>query len=162
MSMLSTLLSQGESSRLYKALIDEQQKAVHVDNIPLALEAHHEALKIREELGDKMGVAGSLNNIGFIYAEQKDLPLAITYYNKALAIREEIGDQKGIALSYNNLGVAYRDQGDQGKALEYFQKALKLNTEIENKSNLIAALNNIGFIHKEQGNIPMDKSVQVL
>jgi zinc protease len=37
-SMLSTLLSQGESSRLYKALVDEQEKALFVGNFPLALE----------------------------------------------------------------------------------------------------------------------------
>lgn len=37
-SMLGTLLSQGESSRLYKALVDEQQKALFVGNFPLALE----------------------------------------------------------------------------------------------------------------------------
>lgn len=36
--MLSTLLSQGQSSRLYKTLVDEQQKAVQVANIPLDLE----------------------------------------------------------------------------------------------------------------------------
>ncbi|MBC7884640.1 MAG: insulinase family protein [Saprospiraceae bacterium] len=37
-AMLGTLLSQGESSRLQKALVDEQQKAVQVGNIPLDLE----------------------------------------------------------------------------------------------------------------------------
>lgn len=36
--MLSTLLSQGKSSRLYKSLVDEQQKAFQVANIPLDLE----------------------------------------------------------------------------------------------------------------------------
>jgi len=37
-SMLGTLLSQGQSSRLYRALVDEQQKAVFVGNFPLGLE----------------------------------------------------------------------------------------------------------------------------
>lgn len=37
-SMLGTLLSQGESSRLQKALVDDQQKAVAVGNFPLDLE----------------------------------------------------------------------------------------------------------------------------
>lgn len=36
--MLSTLLSQGESSRLYKALVDEQQKALFVGSFPLEME----------------------------------------------------------------------------------------------------------------------------
>lgn len=37
-SMLSTLLSQGASSRLNKALVDEQQKALFVGNFPFELE----------------------------------------------------------------------------------------------------------------------------
>ncbi len=37
-SMLGQLLSQGESSRLYRALVDEQQKALYVGNFPLGLE----------------------------------------------------------------------------------------------------------------------------
>jgi len=37
-SMLSQLLSQGQSSRLYKALVDEKQLAVFVGNFPLAME----------------------------------------------------------------------------------------------------------------------------
>jgi len=36
--MLSTLLSSGESSRLYKSLVDDQQKALFVGNFPLGLE----------------------------------------------------------------------------------------------------------------------------
>ncbi len=37
-SSLSTLLSQGESSRLSKALVDEQQKAIFVGSFPLDME----------------------------------------------------------------------------------------------------------------------------
>jgi predicted Zn-dependent peptidase len=37
-SMLSTLLSQGESSRMYRALVDEQQKALAAQAIPLPTE----------------------------------------------------------------------------------------------------------------------------
>jgi predicted Zn-dependent peptidase len=38
LDMASRILSNGESSRLYKALVDEQQKALFVGNFPLALE----------------------------------------------------------------------------------------------------------------------------
>ncbi|HFA52181.1 MAG TPA: insulinase family protein [Bacteroidetes bacterium] len=37
-SMVGQLLSQGESSRFYKALVDEQQKAIAVGNFPLPME----------------------------------------------------------------------------------------------------------------------------
>ncbi len=38
MSMLSTLLSQGQSSRLYKALVDEKQMAIQAGSFPYSLE----------------------------------------------------------------------------------------------------------------------------
>ena len=38
LSMLTTLLSDGQSSRMYKAIVDQQQKAVQVMSIPFALE----------------------------------------------------------------------------------------------------------------------------
>ncbi|MCU0348100.1 MAG: insulinase family protein [Saprospiraceae bacterium] len=37
-TMLSQLLSQGESSRLHKALVDQQQKALFVGNFPISME----------------------------------------------------------------------------------------------------------------------------
>ena len=37
-SMLSTLLADGQSSRMYKAIVDEQQKAVAIGNHPFSLE----------------------------------------------------------------------------------------------------------------------------
>lgn len=37
-NMLSQLLSQGQSSRLYKSLVDEQEKCLFVGNFPLAME----------------------------------------------------------------------------------------------------------------------------
>ncbi len=36
--MLTTLLSSGQSSRMYKAVVDKEQKAVQVGSFPLALE----------------------------------------------------------------------------------------------------------------------------
>ena len=39
-------------------------------NYPQALEYHQRSLKIREEIGDKKGIAGSIGCIGNIYANQ--------------------------------------------------------------------------------------------
>ena len=85
-------------------------------DIPKALEYYHKSLKIREEIGDKKGIANSLNNIGYIYDVQGDIPKGLEYYHKSLKIREEIGDKKGIAMSLNNIGYIYNSQGDIPKA----------------------------------------------
>jgi tetratricopeptide (TPR) repeat protein len=119
-----------------------------------SIEYHHKSLKIRQEIGDKQGIAGSLDNIGFIYYSQGDIPKAVEYYNKSLIILEEIGDKKGIAESLNNIGFIFKDQGDIPKALEYYHKSLKFREEIGDKKGIAISLNNIGLIYNSQGDIP--------
>jgi len=86
-------------------------------DIPKALEYFHKSLKIREDIGDKKGIAISLNNIGNIYKNQGDIPKALEYFHKSLIISEEIGNKQGIALSLNNIGRIYNNKGEIPKAL---------------------------------------------
>lgn len=131
-----------------------------------ALEYHHKSLKIRQEIGDKQGIAGSLDNIGFIYYSHGDISKAVEYFNKSLVILVEIGDKKGIAESLNNLGFIFKDQGDIPKALEYYHKSLKYREEIGDKKGIAISLNNIGLIYNSQGDISkaleyMHKSLRI-
>ncbi len=123
-------------------------------DIPKGLEYYHKSLKIKEEIGNKKGIATSLNNIGYIYMNQGDIPKALEYWHKSLKIREEIGDKEGIATSLNNIGAIYNHQGDIPNALEYFHKSLKIKEEIGDKRGIAISLNNIGLIYMNQGDIP--------
>lgn len=123
-------------------------------NYPRALEYFEMSLEIREELGDKHGVAFSLNNMGNIYAGQGNYLRALKYYEKALAIQEELGDKHGIANSLGNIGIIYKTQGNFPRALEYNEKALAIEEEIEHNWCIASSLGNIGIIYKDQGNYP--------
>jgi serine phosphatase RsbU (regulator of sigma subunit) len=107
---------------------------------------------MKEEIGDKEGIASTLNNIGNIYNDQGDYAKAIEYYTQSLKISEEIGDKEGIASTLNNIGNIYNDQGDYAKAIEYYTQSLKIREEIGNKNGIAMSLNNIGTIHDLQGN----------
>ena len=120
-------------------------------DIPKALEFYYGALKLQMEIGDKPGVALTLNNIGYAYDIQGDIPKALNFHHKSLKIREKIGDKIGIAMSLNNLGTIYYKQGESKLALEYFHKSLKLKEEIGNRNDLAVSLNNLGFIYDDQG-----------
>ena len=56
-----------------------------------ALKYHLDALAIREEIGDKFGIADSYNNIGGVYFLQGKYPEALKNHFIALKIREENG-----------------------------------------------------------------------
>ncbi len=122
---------------------------------PKALDYHHRSLKLREEIGDKRGVSGSLGNIGIIYYNQSDYLNALDFFQRSLKIKEEIGDKNGISHALNNIGGIYQDQGDYPKALDYYQRSLKLGEEIGDKRGVAGYLNNIGIIYKNQGDYPI-------
>jgi len=104
------------------------------------------SLKIYEEIGDKIGIAISINNIGIIYKEQGDYAKA-----KALKIKEEIGDKRSIASSLSNIGGIYMVKGDYAKALDYQSRSLELREEIGDKIGIAESLNGIGVFYFEKG-----------
>ncbi|MES2397730.1 MAG: tetratricopeptide repeat protein [Bacteroidota bacterium] len=124
-------------------------------NIPWALECYHKSLKLREQIGDKGGIAESFGNIGAIYDELGDVQLGLEYYQKSLKIREQIGDKRGMANSFNNIGIIYQNQGDLQLALEYYHKSLKIREHIGDKKGMATNLKNIGEIYNKQGNITL-------
>ncbi|MDD2339283.1 MAG: tetratricopeptide repeat protein [Methanosarcina sp.] len=59
-------------------------------NYEEAIESYNQALKIREEIGDKIEIAGILNNIGGIQRERQEYALSLQTYLKAFSISKEI------------------------------------------------------------------------
>ena len=110
-----------------------------------------QSLKIEEEIGNKQGIATSLNNIGDIYSHQGDNVKAIDYYSRSLKTEEEVGNKRGIANTLNNFGSIYKEQGDYTKAIDYHNQSLKIKKELGDKKGISGSLNDIGNIYKEQG-----------
>jgi tetratricopeptide (TPR) repeat protein len=125
----------------------------HQGKYAKAIEFLKRSIELKEEIGDKNGIAASLNNIGFFYHSQGNIKSAIEYYQKGLSIRENINDKRGISYSLNNIGSVYQDQGDILRALEYFQRSLRLFEELHEPLEVSTLLNNIGMIFEDQGEI---------
>ncbi|GAB4284613.1 MAG: hypothetical protein Kow0068_09710 [Marinilabiliales bacterium] len=96
-----------------------------------AIEYHQKALVIEEEIGDKHGMAGTIESIGNVYAKMKEYRKSLTHNLKAMMIREEIDDESGIAQSYHSIGTVYMMIGDYSNALDYFYKALELAKKLK-------------------------------
>lgn len=119
-----------------------------------AVEHYKASLNIREEIGDKSGVAACLNNIGNSYEFRGDYETALDYYHKSIKIKEEVGNKEGIASSLNNIASIYQRIGKTDLALENFNKSLKIRREIKNKDAIAISLNNLGGFYDAVGNIP--------
>ncbi len=118
-----------------------------------ALKLYKDCLAIKEEIGEKRGIALSLNNIGVIYNQKGELGKALEYWEKSLVIKEELGNKQEIASSLSNIGIIYHQKGEPNQALEYYEKSLALREELGNKSEIATSLNNIGILHRQKGEL---------
>ncbi|MBK7669631.1 MAG: tetratricopeptide repeat protein [Sphingobacteriaceae bacterium] len=110
--------------------INKKKKKKKQGRFTVALDYYGRSLKLREELGDKSGIAYSQRNIGAVYKRQGKIKEALDYYLQSLKISEEISDKEGIAYSYISIGSIYKNQGKFKQALQYADKGLVLAKEL--------------------------------
>ena len=121
-------------------------------NIPVSLVYYNSCRKIQEEIGDKKGLANTLNNIGISHYQKGDISKAIEYYMTSVKIQEDIKDGLGLAYTLGNLASTYLEQGDTAKAIEYQLRSLKLREGGGDKHGLgisLSQLANFLSLHHE-------------
>jgi len=116
------------------------------------LDYYTRALDIYEQIGEQIGIAGALANVGTVYDIQGDYPKALDYYIRNLEINEQIGNQIGTANTLSNIGAIYENQGDYSKALDYFIQGLEVNEQVGDQHVTAMLIGNIGAIYMHQGN----------
>jgi len=113
-----------------------------------ALKYSLQSLQQFEEIGDKLGTARILSDIGVIHWYQANYPDALKYYFDALRINEEINNKPDIAVTLCNIWIVYNSQKDYQKALTYITKANKIDEEMGNQSGIAANLGDIGELYR--------------
>jgi Tfp pilus assembly protein PilF len=74
-----------------------------------AMDYFNRGLKIHEEIGNKSGIAGFLNNIGSIAERQGNHKKSLDYFERSLKLREQLGDKRGQASSLWRQCKGYRN-----------------------------------------------------
>ena len=93
---------------------------------PLTLEKYlRESLAIKRRLGQKSGIAASLNELAQVQVRLGQQPEAMASFNEALALRREIGDKRGIGRVLINLASLQNDTGKSDAALDSLSEALQ-------------------------------------
>jgi diguanylate cyclase (GGDEF)-like protein len=117
LSQRSTRISWHAAAEEYLGVLDRRQGRTE------GAAAHAQlALELREQMGDRVGQAFSLTNLGTIAQDRGDFARALDYFLQALQIREAIDSRLDIA--YRNLALLYRELDDESITREYFDKAL--------------------------------------
>jgi tetratricopeptide (TPR) repeat protein len=90
---------------------------------------HHESLAISEEIGDQLGISGSLDNLGLVARDEGDLEEARTLLEEGLAIRREISQGWEAAISLEHLGTVSLALDEIDLAGEQFQESLDISRQ---------------------------------
>ena len=120
--------------------------AYHQGDYPGARALGEESLAIRRQLGDRKGIAASLNNLGLVACDQGDYPAARALYEESLAIKRELGDRVGIANSLNNLGNVAYDQAELAFARALYEESLAIARELGDREGVARVLGNLGNV----------------
>ena len=102
------------------------------------------ALPIYEELGDLLGQANALNNLGVDAYYEGRWQEALDYYDRSKELRERIGDVVGAATITNNIAEIKSDQGYFTTARELFEEALDVFETAGHRMLATLALSNLG------------------
>lgn len=118
-----------------------------------------ESLTINRELGDRRGIAVSLNNLGIVTVRQQDYPAARSLYEESLAIWRELGNRRAIALSLNNLGNVANVQGDYPAARSLHEESLAVFQGLRDRHGIAWSLNHLGDVARDQGDYAVARSL---
>jgi tetratricopeptide (TPR) repeat protein len=77
-------------------------------------------------LGDWLGQAGALTNLGILRRMTGDYPAAARDLQEALSIYRDIGERGGEVEALNEAGTLSRARGALGEAGSFHQQALDL------------------------------------
>lgn len=128
-----------------KKMGNKRYIAVFMDNTGLVYTAlnqfensirfHRESLKIKEEIGDKHGILGSLINIASPYIHIKNYSTALSGLNRALSYANELESDKKKSSIYRQFSLLYEKKGNFRKALDFYKRYFETNEKVFNKTN---------------------------
>jgi class 3 adenylate cyclase/tetratricopeptide (TPR) repeat protein len=111
------------------------------------------ALPIYEELGDLLGQANALNNMGLDAMYEGRWQESLDLYERSKALRERIGDVVGAATITNNIAEIKSDQGYLSTAAELCDEAREVFENAGHRMATAVSLCNLGRVVARQGRV---------
>jgi tetratricopeptide (TPR) repeat protein len=132
----------------------------NAEDLAAALECHREALERFEEMGDRQGVAATLDLLGIASLLGGDIIGGVGYYDRAIAIFRDLDDQPSLASSLTGRGhaggTAYSSltvvsPATSIEAQRDFEEAMRIARDIDCPACQAWVLWSLGLVHMVQG-----------
>jgi tetratricopeptide (TPR) repeat protein len=114
--------------------------------------AIEESLSLHQSLGDKPGIANSLQGLGRIAFRQADYERASAAFEESLALVQELENRTMSGHALNNLGLIAQQQGDYSQAVSLLTEYRDIAQELGIKRSIAIASNNLGYVELYMGN----------
>ena len=117
-----------------------------------SLDNHLKALKVRESINDRWGMARSFLGIGTIYEYTGKIDLALDYKFKAKKLFEEVKDTAFTAYTLSHIASIYFNKNNIEEAQKYNMQSLMLFIKKFNAVGMMDAYSLAGEIYSKQNN----------
>jgi predicted ATPase/transcriptional regulator with XRE-family HTH domain len=108
------------------------------------------SMSLRRNLGDKIGLAISLREVGIISTYRGELEEAHTHLKESIEILKEVGSQWELALAFYNQGLVYEADGETETARTNFVESQSIFRKLGEPWGLSVALFGLGLIAGRQ------------
>jgi signal transduction histidine kinase len=115
---------------------------------------------VYEGLGDKNGLAITLDNIGTIHRGRGEPRKALDFHRRSLRYSREIGDSSGTAGTYTLMGAAYSDLNRPDSAAAYLLQSLAMARAIGHQELEVQNLMSLGNLYLDAGRF--DRAARML
>jgi len=118
-----------------------------------AEQALEQGLSLYEELGDELGVAGSLNALAVVARDRGDYASAQSNFERSLECLRLLSDRLAIARCLHNLANVVKVRGDYSQARWALGKAADIFEELGDRSGAAWSINQQGDIARATNDI---------
>ena len=119
-----------------------------------AITRHTAAIEAARHLGDLLGQANALHDLGDVRWLTGDYPAAAQALEQALGIYRDLGDLRGQANALNYLGIVWCLTGDYPAAAQAQEQALGIYRDIGDWRGQANSLNELGAVRYLTGDYP--------
>jgi predicted ATPase/DNA-binding SARP family transcriptional activator len=145
--------TQARTAERAKALNGAGALAFRQNDHAVARELFEQSLAIRQDLGDRQGVAETIGNLGNIEFVTGDSAKGHALHLESLNLRRQLDDKPGIALMLANIASKSLNKGDYVQARSQYEESLMIYRELGDRFGTATALNSLGNVAAIQGDL---------
>ena len=119
-----------------------------------AITRHEAAIQAARRLGDRLGQANALHDLGDVQRLTDDYPAAAQTQERALRIYRDLGSRLGQANVLRELGAVRRLTAEYPAAARALEQALGLYRDLEDRLGQANVLNDLGDVRRLTGDYP--------